>query len=300
MPVQKNSFLILLLLSLFLKLNAQKENWPSRKTIRNEWVFNSGSSHYLGDLGGDDQIGRQKSPLDLQTRKTRLTAGISYKRSFGLNRGIRVGIQFAQLAGDDKLTREYYRQNRNLNFITDLLEVSSIYEQGFHRIQNGQRYLSRVKGIPNRDYYTYAFVGVGITLFNPRSFYKGKWYSLQPLGTEGQGLNGRKKYNRFTVVIPLGMGVKTKIKKNHYLGFEFGYRITFTDYLDDASGTYFNNETILKERGAVAAHFADPSVKSNQNDATMDGEQRGDPRHRDGYFFLSITYSQLTYRKRKN
>ena len=36
-----------------------------------------------------------------------------------------------------------------------------------------------------------SFVGVGGFYFNPKAKYEGKWVSLQPLGTEGQGLNGK-------------------------------------------------------------------------------------------------------------
>jgi hypothetical protein len=175
-----------------------------------------------------------------------------------------------------------------------------VFERGFRHVQNGQRYLAKVKGIRNHDYYTYLLGGIGAVFFNPRSFYKNKWYSLQPLGTEGQGLNGHKKYSRITMVIPVGFGVKTKIMREHYLGLEFGYRITFTDYLDDVSGNYFSNSQILENRGPVAAHFADPSLSSAQKDLTMDGEQRGNSAHKDGYFFLSVTYSKQTSGRRRH
>ncbi|MBK7970811.1 MAG: hypothetical protein IPK08_18870 [Bacteroidetes bacterium] len=81
------------------------------------------------------------------------------------------------------------------------------------------------------------------------------------------------------------------------VGLEYGIRKTFTDYIDDASKTYYDNNEILSFNGAVAAAMAD---KSDQEFPyiTAAGQQRGDPRDKDAYMFaiISINYKIRTGR----
>ena len=122
-------------------------------------------------------------------------------------------------------------------------------------------------------------------------------HQLQPLGTEGQGLNGTRPYSRLSVALPFGAGLRWKLSRYHTLNFELGYRFTLTDYLDDVSTTYYNNQEIREARGAVAAYFADPSIKTLP-DATRVGEKRGNPEHNDGYLVFSIQYVYKLQKKR--
>ena len=87
------------------------------------------------------------------------------------------------------------------------------------------------------------------------------------------------------------------------VGFEFGVRKTFTDYIDDVSKTYYDNEAIKQKYGQVAALLADPSVSSSNSNVdddviTAPGQQRGDPRDNDAYMFavISIHYKLRTGR----
>ena len=85
---------------------------------------------------------------------------------------------------------------------------------------------------------------MGLFHFNPFTYDKenNKTY-LQPLSTEGQGLKeypGRKKYSLTQFCLPVGGGWKWNINENWDISYELGFRILFTDYLDDVSKTYVN------------------------------------------------------------
>jgi hypothetical protein len=107
----------------------------------------------------------------------------------------------------------------------------------------------------------FIYGGVAGFYFNPQGDYQGAWRNLQPIGTEGQGMAAypdKKPYSLFQVSIPFGIDLRYNFGRKFFTGIEFGMRKTFTDYLDDVSGTYIDNELIQAEQGVVAAYFADP------------------------------------------
>ena len=103
------------------------------------------------------------------------------------------------------------------------------------------------------------FLGVGVFHFNPYTYdNNGKKAYLQP-GTEGQGLASyptRKKYSLLQPFIPFGGGFKLNMGENLEVGFELGYRILFTDYLDDVSKTYPNMKALREGNGTEAVELS--------------------------------------------
>jgi hypothetical protein len=272
-----------------------KRRW---KTFRTELSFGVGASNFLGELGGADQIGTDYFK-DLEFSQTRLAvaAGIRYKLSqtFALN----THLSYAKLSGDDALTKEFFRNYRNLNFKTNIWELNTNFEFAFIREQLGHRYKLRgVRGQRGFEISAYGFVGLGVFYFNPKGELGDEWYDLQPLGTEGQGISEtRKKYSKIQLCIPVGVGFKYSFDRRWGIGLEYGIRKTFTDYIDDASKTYYNNNQILIQHGAIAANLADKSDHEFPY-ITAPGEQRGDPRDKDSYMFavISINYKLRTGR----
>ena len=101
----------------------------------------------------------------------------------------------------------------------------------------------------------YANVGIAGFHFNPRTFFRGEWYDLQPIGTEGQGINEldfREPYSLYEFAIPFGIGVKWAFSERWNLGLEYAARWTFTDYLDDVSRTYVDRNLLIEENGILA------------------------------------------------
>jgi len=129
--------------------------------------------------------------------------------------------------------------------------------------------------------------------FNPKGYYNGEWYELAPLRTEGQGLKGGPKpYKLATITIPFGIGFRVGISRMWRLGLEATYVKTFSDYIDDVSGVYFDPS---KYQSGLAAHFSNPATQNL--DWFNPGEQRGDPKHKDAYYHLNVILTRnITYK----
>jgi hypothetical protein len=287
-------FFAICLLSLFISQDIKAQQW---KRYRKEVHFGLGANYFLGELGGANQIGTNfVRDLEISTTRPTLTAG--YRYNVSAYSKVRGSLFFGTLKGDDNLTQEPFRNNRNLHFRSRIVELSGIYEYYFNQESSGHRYnIKGAKGMRAKGLTYYAFGGIGLIYFNPKAQYNGNWIALQPLGTEGQGLpGGGRKYSRVTVVIPYGLGLRYAVNRDWRIGLEVGMRKTFTDYLDDVSGNYYDNKVLLQERGVVAATLADPSkgmFASTQYDPktgrTREGLQRGDPKDKDAYGFVTIT-----------
>ncbi len=258
------------------------------KTARKEVTFGFGISNFLGELGGRNQIG---SPFvwDLELSQTRPAVSISYRYYVAQKQAFRLGLTYGVLAGNDNLTEEPFRNNRNLNFKSDIVELQLVYEFHLYREELGHVYdLRGVKGTKSSRVGLYFFAGVGGMYFDPRTQFNNAWVRLKPLGTEGQGLEGgAEEYSNFGVNIPMGVGVRRAFSKNWSVGFELQYTKTFTDYMDDVSGVYYDNDAILSAYGPEAAFLADPSLNKIPGQ-TADGQQRGDPDDLDAYLFFKF------------
>jgi hypothetical protein len=315
----QKKLLLLLLLMLPLLVSAQYGNKrrykransfsSNKKKPRKEYVFAIGAANFLGELGGANQIGTN-FVKDLEFTMTRPSAAIGMRYKTSKRFGVKGGLYYQLVSGNDKLTKEPFRNNRNLSFRSHIFELSAQAEFYFTKEQQGHRYkIKNAKGMKNYDYQVYGFVGIGGFFFNPQAKYKGSWVNLQPLSTEGQGLpDGPKKYKRVSVCIPYGLGAKYNLDKDWAIGLEIGMRKTFTDYIDDVSTVYYDNAKLRQAKGEAAAELADPSLMNypaelggNANGAnqTATGEQRGDPKDKDAYMFINITVSyKVPYKRR--
>lgn len=268
------------------------------KRMRYEVFYGLGVTNFLGELGGADQEGTN-FVRDLEISMTRPATHIGLRYRITETFSTKAMFSYGILRGDDKLTNETYRRYRNLAFRSPIIELSNQFEYSIIREKQGHRYnLRRVRGLKGFKTNTYFFVGFGVIYFNPKNKYQGKWYALQPLGTEGQGLvPTRPKYSRISACIPYGIGFKYGINRRTNIGIEFGARKTFSDYIDDVSTTYFDNQMIREARGDIAAYLADPSDGTHPNWTTA-YEQRGDAKDKDSYMFLivNITYKLYTTR----
>jgi hypothetical protein len=78
------------------------------------------------------------------------------------------------------------------------------------------------------------------------------------------------------------------------LQLEWGFRRTYTDHIDDVSGTYADNNVLLEEAGPLTALLADPSALRTTGFNT--GRARGDSQTHDWYNYTGITLSYLLTR----
>ncbi len=304
--------LLLLLATLPSILVAQR--W---KRERYEWMASAGVSQFLGDLGGRNQIGSDYF-WDLDAASTRYVVNVGLRYKLSEYVAARTHLSFGEVYGDDRYTQEPWRNNRNLHFRSPVFEWSATLEASWMRETIGSRYkIRRVRGRGKKGskVYVYGFAGVGIMYMNPMARHNGKWHSLRPLRTEGQGfVPGREQYSNWQFVIPFGVGMKYAIDKRSSIGIEYGLRKTFTDYMDDVSTTYVYTKEgearwpaaanmVVEALGydEVAKALADPSLAPapsgvdliDRGCSACPGQQRGDPTDLDSYMFMTITY----YRK---
>jgi hypothetical protein len=290
------TYAVIFLLSVPLLSSGQRlrNRW---KAMRAEVHFGIGATNFLGELGGANQIGTHAFK-DFEFSQTRLaiSAGYRYKLNSGL--AVNTSLSYGQVAGNDNLTTEFFRNYRNLSFKSDIYEFDSHLEFSFIKDQVGHRYrLKGVRGQRGFEMAAYGFVGIGAFHFNPKAQYEGKWVALQPLGTEGQGLiPTRSKYSLIQLSFPIGIGFKYTLDRRWGIGLEYGLRYTFTDYIDDVSKTYYDN-ALLMAKDPTAAALADRSDGTYPY-ITAAGSQRGDPRHKDAYMFaiFNINYKLRTGR----
>jgi hypothetical protein len=282
------------------KLNAWKK-------YRREVIVNIGASGFLGDLGGRNQIGKDFSPVDLELAATRPAISLAYRYQLNKNINIHSSINYLALSGDDKLTTDIYRNNRNLNFISNVYELSARLEFGISslrrlRLNSLKKTLAYIN--KSRSFELIGFIGVGAFYFNPKGKdpSTGKYVALQPLHTEGQGLaGGPKQYKRVAISLPIGIAFHVILNKLWSVGIEYSYRKTFTDYIDDVSTIYYNNAAIKNSYGVTAASLADPSkgdipgASSPNADGT--GAQRGD-KEKDSFMSLQLTVGRFLIQKR--
>lgn len=229
----------------------------------------NGVTNYFGDL----------STNDFNRDEINYAIGLRFRYNFKKRLSFRGMFDYGHLSGNDRYSNNQYKKIRNLHFRTVLYNLSAQLE--YHL--NYYMYQDRYRFIPSIS------TGINLFYFNPQAQSGGKWYYLQPIGTEGQTtMAGKQKYNRTQFAIPLGLSFKNMIGSNIIAELEVNFVKTFTDYLDDVSDRYPNIADVqTKNSGnaSVIPSLIDPSGKHPA------GLQRGDPSHKDWFLTLGITFS---------
>jgi len=273
-----------------------------------------GTSHFLGDLGGQRGIGR---PFlrDTDFGTLRPNFGVFARYNMGANFSARLDVNYLQLSGDDALAGSsdfslenrgtdpsgagidgaWFRWYRNLHFRTRVFEASIGAEIIPYNFELGGGYYGYSVLSP------YGFVGIGVFNFKPQARDENQvWRDLQPLRTEGQGfVEGRVPYALTQMNIPLGVGIKWTYNDTWALGLEVNHRLTFTDYIDDVSTDYVDptifEDNFDAETAAIATFMARRSTELDPGETygyiTAPNEQRGDPKDNDSYYSITLRFS---------
>jgi hypothetical protein len=191
---------------------------------------------------------------------------------------IRAGFLMGKVSGDDKLST--LNKDRNLNFFSQVMEFHVGAE--YDLINSYEHTIT-----------PYLYAAVAGYHFDPYTFdAANKKVYLQPLGTEGQGFGGRKKYSLTQLSIPFGGGVKMPLTDNIYLRLEGGLRKLFTDYLDDVSTFYVSGADLLANNGQQAVDLSFRKDELQPSAPYPDpGAKRGNPKSKDFYYTLGFTLS---------
>ncbi len=291
--------------NIFSQSFARASDW---KKYRKEIIIQAGVAEFLGDLGGLDKVGTTKSPVDLEFVLTRPAISLAFRYKFAKFFNWHTSFNYLVVAGDDKLTTEPFRQNRNLNFKSNIFELATRAEFSLFSNKIGHRYgIKRTisRRHKSRSWELIGFVGIGAFYFNPKGMNKvGDYVPLRPLHTEGQGLpDGAKQYSNFAISIPMGIAYRMILSKQWCVGIEFNYRKTFTDYIDDCSTVYYDNATLNDTYGPISAQMADPNLGTIPGATLPAGDglnaQRGNSKDKDAYMGIQITVGRFFAPKRR-
>ena len=244
-----------------------------------------GVSSYSGDL--------VQSGIDIKELHPATGAIVRYNVNQWFS--VKVNGFYGTISGDDANSSSLQQKTRNLSFKSSLLDVG---------VQTEINLLGYSSPHPRYNSSPYLLFGVSVFRFNPKAEYRGEWFNLQPLGTEGQGTtkyNDREKYALTQLCIPMGFGWKYAINRYWNIGYELGVRVTFTDYLDDVSKTYVEPEILSATHGLVeinGENIAIADVLANRTEEFLgtrldfsSAEDRGDPTNNDFYIFTGFTIS---------
>lgn len=283
------------------------------KRQRVEYSFGIGATNFLGDLGGRDQVG-SNFVQDMEWAATRYALGLGYRYQLANSWYVKGNLYYALVSGDDDYTEEPARASRELNFKSNIVELSAQLEYMIIKQKTGHLY--RLRGVRGKSWFrfeVYAFGGVGGIWYDPYGEKNGSWTRLAPLNTEGQGLpGGPKDYSGFTVVMPYGLGIRRNLgggaRARHFgqwsISLELSMRKTFSDYIDDVSTDYYSDGTknpsaILEANGEDAFYFHDPSGNYSKG-GYGEPQQRGDKTDNDAYMMGIISINYKPARRRRN
>jgi len=266
----KNSAKSLLVITLCLSLVSI--NSFSQEEDKGTYIgFILGKMNYQGDL----------NPNSFTFSHSKATTGISIRQS--LNRWIsfRGGFTIGHIDAADHYNRDYLK-TRNLSFKTTIKEVSVGLE-------------ASLLDLSTSHFTPYVFGDAVIYHFNPWAYDKsGNKVFLNPLSTEGQGLSQypeQKPYKLTQIALGFGFGARYAINKNINIGVEMIQRKTFTDYLDDVSSIYVNQNVLLQAKGAKAVEMA---YRGDEITGGLPypnhGDKRGTPTEMDWYYFFGVNF----------
>ncbi len=269
----KKILVLLIIIAFSSHLIAQ--SFYSRKVDRKIVAsFGTGTAKYFGDMANPGEL--------FKGAKWNIEGGLEYRLNSRFS--TRVSVTAFQFSGADEFADTEGRKVRNLSFTTTAFELAGT---GIVQLfADGARYYQR------KPINVFLLAGVGITWYVPKglstkTFHDGtpnpsagKMVTLRSLETEGV------KYSPFTVVIPIGGGVKMMTTPFLNITVSGAYRFTFTDYLDDVSTVYPGLSTFGDNK--LAAAMSDKRFEIENGFEAQPGATRGNSDLNDGYFIISF------------
>lgn len=206
--------------------------------------FGLGTSSYYGDLAPINDI------IASTGNSLRWNVSMDISRQITQKIEVGLGVSWIRLGADDANSKDLERFIRNLHFRNDVKEFSIHGRYYWNKV--GQNFVKRDDILP------FIHAGLAYYIHNPQAksplSMTNEWVDLQPLHTEGQGLNPLYDipYRLNGIAIQLGLGFKKKINRRMDISLEGVYRFLFTDYIDDVSLNYPNSLFFKNNQLAIA------------------------------------------------
>lgn len=289
--VRKNIVLGMLLLILTQKLEAQHfEAGGSFGTLQYEGDIGGRSSGFPGilqnktspaSLFGSLYVGYTPLPF-IQIRLSFLTGS----------------IQAADSLLKQSTQKETIKKTRNLHFRSPIREASLMF--AIHPVDFTYSELIWIRKVS-----PYLLLGAGFFEFNPMGWYQNPsgpdgWVALKPLKTEGQGMSAypdSREYALRALNFQAGAGIRYQHSSKVTIALEILNRRTNTDYLDDVSRRYIDNNAFDAYFGSATTQAEtakqlanNPAFKNGGNyvNGFLPGSLRGSPASKDYYYGASL------------
>ena len=205
---------------LFLGLPVNAQQW---KLKRIEGVFGIGTTNVYSDLGGAPNASSLFFIRDITFRSTRpsIFGGIRYRLK--PNSSLKASFIYGYSKTKDFAGSR--NELRGFTSVTQLFEITGNYEYYFlpeqRRLRSAAMFNRRGMINDYSSWGAYVFTGLGATLFWPN------------LRFDEPRENDEYKNNMgVTVSLPIGAGLKYIISDKWIFGYEIGYRMTISDFLD--------------------------------------------------------------------
>jgi hypothetical protein len=183
-------------------------------------------------------------------------------------------LTLAQVSGTDAIGTNDWR---NLSFTSNLTELSTKISY----------FPTKYFDYNNRGLNLHPFIsaGAGLLLFNTFTEYNDSKTFLQPLATEGIS------YSKFSPTLIVDAGFTWRQSENIEVIILYSFHNTFSDYLDDVSGNYIDNNSLTGQ----SADVADRSFEGGFTPTTSvdgihwdEGQHRGSKKGFDTFGLLQI------------
>jgi opacity protein-like surface antigen len=220
--MSKRKLAIIFLLLGVVSVSTYAQKWKLR---RYEATFSLGSSNFFGDIGAATADGGKFKDLQMQFTRPSFAFGARYKLAGDM--AVKMNLIYGFIAATDDGATISDAGRRNYSFSSTIFEPSFQFE--YYLIPEsrakGSAALFNRRGMVNNysKVYMYVFGGVGGVLSNPKI-----------LNINDEKVPADKK---FTVVMPVGLGLKYTIDSKWSLGFEYGRRFSTGDYIDGLKPT---------------------------------------------------------------
>ncbi len=271
---------------------------------------NFGVADMWGDVGTKSAIDRYKYDY---FDNIRFMGGMFVRYTHVPGLAFRLGVNYGSLFATDATNKEkaltaltteddyFQRYVRNLDAHTNIWEGNLIAEISPIRLLGNWEFGRAAKWRVQ----PYLLVGISGFSYNPRGTNKNLTtgqeglVDLRPLHTEGQAYTSAgmpESYPSWSYAALGGIGVRFEIGKGLGIGLEYQLRHTFTDYLDDVSGTYIDplihDIAYLNEFGKadLSNKMMDRSNEIIPGYKNAAGMNRGDPNNKDMFSTVSIMF----------
>jgi hypothetical protein len=174
------------------------------------WEYGGGlgAANYLGEVGGGEGD-RRDFIADLKLGFTRYQINGYSRYKISKDFSVKGNLIFVNISGNDNKSVNPTRVGRNLNFSTNIIEMSVQGEWNFYQQSrlSGRSGMMRGRKKKRTDFKSYLFAGIGFFYYNPKAEIEGKSYALRKYETEGVS------YSPIGICYPIGLGFAYTINK---------------------------------------------------------------------------------------